>query len=109
MAISITIALDFDIFKNVQGSFRAQETATQQTIGKLNKIIEQLRGGDWFGEGATAFFNEMDSQVMPSMKNLQNVLGEGDRVAKEIEKKQHDTETSIISLFSNTPLLVQVS
>ncbi len=79
MAISITIKLDFDAFKNIQGSFRAQETATQATIGKLNSKIEQLRGGDWFGEGATKFFNEIDSQIMPSMKNLQKVLGEGDR------------------------------
>jgi WXG100 family type VII secretion target len=106
MAVSILIKLDFDAFKNIQGSFRAQETATQQTIGKLAKVIEQLRGGDWFGEGATAFFNEMDSEVMPSMKNLQNVLGEGDRVSKEIEKKQHETEATITSLFSKIPGLV---
>jgi len=105
MAILI-IKLDFDAFKNIEGSFRSQETATQQTIGKLNKVIEQLRGGEWYGEGATKFFNEMDSQVMPSMKNLQKVMGEGDRVSKEIEKAQHECETSIISLFSNIPNLV---
>jgi len=106
MAISITIKLDFDAFKNIEGSFRAQETATQETIGKLNKVIEQLRGGDWYGEGATKFFNEMDSQVIPSMKNLQKVMGEGDRVSKEMEKTQHEAETSIISIFSNIPGLV---
>ena len=105
MAISITIKLDFDAFKNIEGSFRAQETATQETIGKLNKVFEQLRGGDWYGEGATKFFNEMDSQVMPSMKNLQKVMGEGDRISKEIEKTQHECETSITSLFSNIPNL----
>jgi len=105
MAISITIKLDFDAFKNIEGSFRAQETATQGTVGKLNKVIEQLRGGDWYGEGATKFFNEMDSQIIPSMKRLQEVMGEGDRVSKEMEKTQHDAETSIISLFSNIPNL----
>ena len=66
-------------------------------------MIEQLRGGDWFGEGATAFFKEMDSQVIPSMKSLKKVLAEGDRVSKEIEKLQHETESSITSLFSNIP------
>jgi hypothetical protein len=40
---------------------------------------------------------------MPSMKNLQKVLGEGDRVSKEIEKIQHECEVSITSLFSNIP------
>jgi hypothetical protein len=71
-------------------------------------MLEQLRGGEWFGEGATAFYNEMDSQVMPSMKNLQKVLGEGDRVSKEMEKVQHEAETSITSLFSNIPGLTLV-
>ena len=103
MAISITIKLDFDAFKNIEGAFRSQETATQQTIGKLNKVVEQLRGGDWFGEGATAFFNEMDSLVVPAMKRLQKAMGEGDRVSKEMENTQHECETSIISLFSDIP------
>jgi WXG100 family type VII secretion target len=103
MAISITIKLDFDAFMGIKSSFQAQETATQQTIGKLNKVVEQLRGGDWFGEGATAFFNEMDSMIVPAMKRLQKAMGEGDRVSKEIEKIQHETETSITSLFSNIP------
>ncbi|HLC05380.1 MAG TPA: WXG100 family type VII secretion target [Anaerolineales bacterium] len=102
MAILI-IKLDFDAFKNIEGSFRAQETSTKETIGKLNKVIEQLRGGDWYGEGATKFFNEVDSQVIPSMKNLQNVMGEGDRISKEIEKTQHECESAITSLFGNIP------
>ncbi|MBM2844003.1 MAG: ESAT-6-like protein, partial [Anaerolineales bacterium] len=76
------------------------------TIGKLNKVLEQLRGGEWFGEGATAFYDEMDSQVMPSMKNLRKVLAEGDKVSKDIEKVQHECETSITSLFSKIPGLV---
>jgi WXG100 family type VII secretion target len=103
MAVEITIRLDFDGIKNIQSAFRAQEDATQKTIGNLSKTIEQLRGGDWFGEGATAFFKEMDSQVIPSMKNLKKVLGEGDRVSKEIEKIQHETESNITSLFTNIP------
>jgi WXG100 family type VII secretion target len=104
--VSITIKLDFDAFKNIESSFRAQEQATQATIGKLNSKIGQLRGGDWFGEGATKFYNEMDTQVMPSMKNLQKVLGEGDKVSKDLEKIQHDCEASITSLFSKIPGLV---
>jgi uncharacterized protein YukE len=59
MAVEITIRLDFDAIKNIEGSFRTQETATQQTIGKLNKVVEQLRRR-LDREGATAFYNEMD-------------------------------------------------
>jgi WXG100 family type VII secretion target len=106
MAISITIKLDFEAFKNIKSSFRAQETETKTTIGNLSKVIEQLRGGDWFGEGATAFFTEMDNEVLPAMKRLEKVMGEGDTVSKEIEKIQHETETSITSLFRSIPGLV---
>lgn len=103
MAISIIIKLDFDAFKKIEGSFSTQGAETQKTIGKLNNVIEQLRGGDWIGEGATAFFKEMDGEVVPAMKRLEKVMGEGDRVSKEIERLQHECETNITSLFSKIP------
>lgn len=95
------IRVSYEAMKKYQNSFRGQESAVQQTTQKLTKVIEQLRGGDWIGEGATAFFNEMDSEVIPAMKKLQNAMTEGDRVAKEIEKIQHETEASIESIFTD--------
>ncbi|HSB90802.1 MAG TPA: WXG100 family type VII secretion target [Anaerolineales bacterium] len=92
--------LDYDLIKKIMGSFKGQEATTQQTIQKLSKVIEQLRGGDWYGEGATAFFNEMDSEVMPAMKRLQNAMGEADRVSKEIERLQKETENTVSSFFT---------
>jgi WXG100 family type VII secretion target len=103
--MEVTIRLDFDIFPKLESSFRSEAEATQKTIGTLSKTLEQLRGGDWFGEGATAFFKEMDSQIMPSMKNLKKVLDEGDRVSKDMEKNQHEIEAAITSLFSKIPNL----
>jgi WXG100 family type VII secretion target len=95
------IRLDYDQMKKFSGSFRGQETAAQQTIQKLTKVIEQLRAGDWIGEGATAFYNEMDSEIIPALKRLQSAMSEGDRVSKEIEKIQHETESSLVSLFGD--------
>jgi len=95
------IRVSYDMMQKFQNSFRGQESAVQQTTQKLTKVIEQLRGGDWIGEGATAFFSEMDGEVLPAMKKLQNVMAEGDRVSKEIEKIQHETEASIESIFTD--------
>jgi WXG100 family type VII secretion target len=100
MAIGMFFRLDYDMIKKIMGSFKGQEAATQQTIQKLSKVVEQLRGGDWIGEGATAFFNEMDGEVIPAMKRLQNAMSEGDRVSKEIERLQKETENSISSFFT---------
>ena len=102
MAIAMKLyRLDYEVIKNIGGSFRGQEAAVQQTIQKLSKVIEQLRGGDWIGEGATAFFNEMDSEVMPAMKRLQKAMSEGDRVSKEIERLQREAEQSLMSLIQD--------
>jgi WXG100 family type VII secretion target len=95
------IIVNYEAMKKFQNSFRGQETATQQTIGKLTKVIEQLRGGDWIGEGANQFFQEMDGQVIPALKRLQNAMTEGDKVSKDIEKIQHETESQITSLFKD--------
>lgn len=95
------VLVNYEMMKKFQNSFRGQETATQQTIQKLTKVIEQLRGGDWIGEGATQFFNEMDGDIIPAMKRLQNAMTEGDKVSKAIEKIQHETESSIESLFKD--------
>lgn len=100
-SMMMLIKVSYEAMQKFQNSFRGQETAVQQTTGKLTKVIEQLRNGDWIGEGATAFFNEMDSEVIPAMKRLQSAMSEGDRVSKEIEKIQHETESSIESLFTD--------
>jgi len=103
MAISVLIRVDYDLIKKIADAFRTKETDAQSVIQKLKSPFDTLKGGDWIGVGATAFFNEMDSEVLPAMKRLQNAMTEGDRVSKEIERLQHETESSITALFVNIP------
>jgi WXG100 family type VII secretion target len=91
------VLVNYEMMKKFQNSFKGQEAATQQSIQKISKVVEELRGGEWIGEGANKFFSDMDSIYVPAMKRLQNAMTEGDRVTKEIEKIQHDTESQIIS------------
>jgi hypothetical protein len=74
------VLVNYEMMKKFANSFRGQEAAVQQTTQKLTKVIEQLRGGDWIGEGATQFFNEMDSDVLPAERHDRGRQGhEGDR------------------------------
>jgi WXG100 family type VII secretion target len=92
--------LDYDLIKKIMGSFKGQEAEIQQTIKNLSSVVEKLRGGDWYGQGATAFFAVWDSELLPALTRLQNAMSEGDRVSKEIERLQKETEDSISSFFS---------
>jgi len=40
----------------------------------LEKCVDVLRGGDWVGHGASAFYAEMNGQVMPSLLRLARAL-----------------------------------
>jgi len=95
------VLVNYEMMKKFQNSFKGQEAATQQSIKNISKVVEQLRGGDWIGEGANKFFSDMDSTFIPAMKRLQNAMTEGDKVSKEIEKNQRDTESLITSLFKD--------
>jgi WXG100 family type VII secretion target len=95
------VLVNYEMMKKFRNSFKGQEAATQQSIQKITKVVEEIRGGEWIGEGATKFLSDMDSTYFPAMKRLQNAMAEGDRVSTEIEKIQHETESSITSLFKD--------
>lgn len=91
--------LAYDIVKQVGDAMQSQQGSVQQTNQKLQSVFEQLKGGDWEGEGAQAFFTEMDEKVMPAMKRLADALSESDRVSKQIEKLAHEGEQAQVSII----------
>jgi WXG100 family type VII secretion target len=95
------VMINYEMMKKFYSSFKGQEAATQQSIQNISKVVEQLRGGDWIGEGADKFYSDWDGTFLPAMKRLQNAMSEGDRVTKEIERIQHETESAIESLFKD--------
>jgi len=89
---------DFDELSKIGQLFNAQSSA----IGGVNRRIKSaqgtLQGGDWIGEGAKKFFAEMEQQVNPSMKRLEQSLADAYRKTQEIARimKQAEDESSNI-------------
>ncbi len=78
-----TVQADHDELKDIQQVFNAQASAIESVNKNLQSRIETLRGGDWIGNGATAFLQEMDNQVMPALIRLQKALTEASRFAQQ--------------------------
>lgn len=94
------IRCDYDPLKNVSGGFRKQEDSVKQTIGKLKSIVEQLNGGqDWIGKGATAFYQEMESEVLPALGRLQAAMSEAGKVTDQISQTYREAEEGMGSLW----------
>lgn len=82
--------------QKISSSFNSQGSAIASVNGKLKSNLETLRGGDWIGKGATAFFKEMEGEVMPAMSRLQKAMTEAGRVTNQISQlmKQAEEEAS---------------
>jgi WXG100 family type VII secretion target len=83
---------DYDVLKQVAQSFQQQAQATAQTLQRVRSQKETLQGGDWIGQGATAFYNEMDSQVLPTLQRLQRALEESARITGQISQVMKQAE-----------------
>jgi WXG100 family type VII secretion target len=96
----IIIRADYDQMPEISKRLGREAVNVKRSIDSLNRTIEVLKGGDWFGEGANAFYREMESQVMPSMQRLQTTLEMGSGAVKTIERLLHEAEEAIGGLFS---------
>jgi WXG100 family type VII secretion target len=96
----IILRADYDQMPEMSKRFEREAANVKRSIDKLNRVIEVLKGGDWFGEGANAFYREMESEVMPAMQRLLKVLEMASGVIKGIERVLHESEQTIGGLFS---------
>jgi WXG100 family type VII secretion target len=103
MAIVVIIRSDYDQLKTIGSGWRKQEEATKQTIGKLKSVVEQLKGGDWIGEGADAFYQEMEGLVMPGLTRLEQAMAEASSVTNEISQIYREAEDNVSTLWKVIP------
>lgn len=94
-----TVRSDYDQLKQISSSFSQVNSSVAGVNRSLNSAMQQLKGGDWIGKGAKAFYKEMDSEVMPSMKRLEKAMAEASRVTGRIAKLMKEAEDSSAKLF----------
>ena len=92
------IRSDFDELSKIGQLFNAQSTAIAGVNRRIKSAQGTLEGGDWIGEGAKKFFAEMEQQVNPSLKRLEQSLADASRKTQQIAQimKQAEDETSSI-------------
>jgi hypothetical protein len=61
--------------------------------------VDTLEGGDWIGKGAKAFYREMGTEIMPSLKRLSDALQTADRITRQISQIMQDAEQEAAAIF----------
>jgi WXG100 family type VII secretion target len=93
------VRADYGALDAIAQRFLQEAESTGKVVRDLGRNLETLKRGDWVGRGATAFYREMDSAVMPSMKRLEKALAEAGRVTRGIAQLMRQAEDDAAALF----------
>jgi WXG100 family type VII secretion target len=98
------IRVDYDSLTQISQLFARHSEDTQRTIQRVQQQKDTLEGGDWVGKGATAFYKEMDGEILPSLKRLATAFSTADRVTCQIIQilKQAEEEAARILIVIGT-------
>ena len=96
------IRADYEGLKRIAQSFSTESDQIEGMIRSVQSNVDTLRGGDWVGPGASAFYQEMDSAVFPSLKRLSGALGEAARVTTRINQLMNGAERDAAAVLRAT-------
>jgi WXG100 family type VII secretion target len=97
--MSDEIRADYDQLEEVASRFANQSHVIQQMLQKVRSSMSKLEDGGWIGRGSDAFFQEMQSEVLPASLRLQEVLDEASQVARNIVQIVRQAEDEASSPF----------
>jgi WXG100 family type VII secretion target len=96
------IRADYDSLNKITQSLLNESAQIASMAKNIQSNVDALRGGDWVGPGATAFYQEMDSSVFPSLKRLTAALDDGAKGAARIRQGMHQAETDAAKVLRAT-------
>ena len=86
------VRADYDLLREAAARLGSQAAATQKSLLTLEQGMKVLESGDWLGKGAAAFYQEMGSQVLPTMKRLATALATAERTTVLIGQLMAEAE-----------------
>ncbi len=97
------VRVDYDALQEIANTFDQQASNSRRVLQQLQQRMETLQNGDWVGKGATAFFQEMNSDVLPAMRRLAAALEMASRVTRQSSQIMQEAEDEASRLFNIQP------
>ncbi len=93
------IEVNYESLERIRNSFAQQGQDVQTMTQKIKSQVDALRGGGWMGQGANAFYGEMDNDIFPALERLRKALEEADRVVAAIMAEFRNAEEETRSVW----------
>jgi WXG100 family type VII secretion target len=65
----------------------------QHSFQSLRVNMQTLQAGDWIGQGAMAFYQEMDDSVLPTLQRLINALDTAANTTLQVSRLMQEAES----------------
>ena len=93
------VRTDYEQLNQVAQNFAAASDAATTTLQSLQQNLQVLEGGDWIGQGARAFYQEMSQAVLPTMKRLVNALQSAQQTTQAISREMKQAEDAAAAVL----------
>ncbi|MCB9127359.1 MAG: WXG100 family type VII secretion target [Ardenticatenales bacterium] len=101
MSSPLVIQANYDQLQRIAQRFAEQSQQIAALRNDLSHRTSALRDGDWEGQGAIAFFAEMDRDLLPGLLRLREALQEASEVTLAIRTLLQVAEEEAAALFTN--------
>jgi len=93
------IRADYDQLEQLASQFNHQAQAIEAMKQKIRGSYAKLLDKGWIGVGANAFFEEMESKIMPAEDRLHSALAQAGQTTQKIAQEIKQAEQEASSLF----------
>ena len=95
------IRVDYQELQKVADRFGQQSEAIAAMLQAVRGAMDPLEGGGWVGQGSDAFFNEMNSEILPAVQRLTDALAQAQAVSKQINDLMQQADEEASTGFKN--------
>lgn len=93
------VQANYDELATVANRFDEQATAIEGHLQKVRQSVEALQRGGWVGQGADAFFAEMDDEVLPAVQRLATAMTDGRDTTQRVAQLFREAEEEAAGPF----------
>jgi WXG100 family type VII secretion target len=93
------VRADYEILAQITQAFRVHASDCRKSLQRITQQMDTLQGGDWVGKGANAFYQEMNSSVLPSFNRLIASLEQASQDTRKMSDIMKKAEEEAASFF----------
>jgi WXG100 family type VII secretion target len=93
------ISIDYERVKTLGNHFIQQSERVRKELNELNSQMQVLRNGGWIADAATAFYQDMESDLLPGVQRLVQALEIAQDVANQISQVMENAEEEASSFL----------